>query len=124
MLKFLTECAIGVLKQVNKELAKNPYKFNEQYPFGVIIDAFYYCLVTGTDVEVLTPSNGSLYWPPEGDYEKGNKVVVTYQIVFQNANTTEQAQVVTAAMNSAFTGIYLSYLYTNGYFSGTSLFVS
>jgi hypothetical protein len=45
----------------------------------------------------LTPSNGSTYWPPQGDFELASAAKYVFQLVAQNLNP-EQAANLTAAL--------------------------
>lgn len=51
---------------------------------------------------MLTPSNGSTYWPPQGDYEKAASAKFTIQIVAQNLNPSQAATIVASLTSTSF----------------------
>lgn len=82
-------------------LGVQPYIFNALYPFQIQYINFEYYNGSGV---LLTPSNGSMYYPPQGDYQEAvdtsGKLIVTYQIVVQNVNSTEQAEFLQTQLSS------------------------
>ena len=81
---------------------EQPYALNPLKPLQVQITDFVYYNASGYQ---LTPTNGSAYYPPEGDYEAAASGTFYFQLVNQNLNDTEQENnLYNAILNPYFTG--------------------
>lgn len=96
--------------------AVQPWLFMATYPFQVEIIGYDYLNASGAS---LTPQNGSMYWPPEGDYVAATSGIFTYQIVVQN-NNDSQAQELFAALSNPLLGTDVANAYTGNSSNQTS----
>lgn len=78
--------------------AEQPYIFNSGYPFQVTVIGFEY-YDGGT---LLTPTDGTMFYPPQGDYEQATSGNFTYQLVVQNLDDTEAATLYATLSNTNF----------------------
>lgn len=62
----------------------------------------------------LTPSNGSMYYPPGGDYTAAKYGNFTYQIVLQDLSETQAAYVHTLLSDVSFLQ-YIAKIYEGRY---------
>lgn len=87
-----------------------PYKFIPNYPYQVLIIGYDYLNASGNS---LTPTNGSVYYPPQGDYNNATSGVFTYQLVVQNLNESLASDLAAAQLNPQLAGA-VSGAYTGG----------
>lgn len=53
-------------------------------------------------ISPLTPSNGSTFWPPQGDFEGAASAKYVFQLVAQNLNPAQAANLTKAVMSAGF----------------------
>ena len=54
----------------------------------------------------LTPSNGSTYYPPQGDYELAASAKYVFQLVAQNLNPAQAANLTKAVTSKSFLSVF------------------
>eukprot|EP01036_Dinobryon_divergens_P028828 gene28828-37835_t len=91
----------------NGSLNDDPYNFNPLVPVQVQIVGFTYYKYPGGK-NALTPSNGSTYYPPQGDYELAASAKYVFQLVAQNLNPAQAANLTKAVTSKSFLSVFQS----------------